>query len=139
MNSKTLRGLDAVAYVNGNVYSVVTELTWQVSTNSKAIYGLDQLTPFEIFSQRSAISGSMRVFRTRQDGGAEGWGMTPTEHNLSNERYFYLQILDRGALYSPILEIPKCKLTSQSWRAVSRGIIEGTITFEGVEWFNEAG
>jgi len=136
MRSKTLRGLDLVVYINGKPWAFADSLEWSIDYGGDPIYGVDVLTPFEIPTTRALVSGSLHFFRQHNTAGPEGAGMIPTQDDLPRERYFYLQVTDRQN-GTPYLEIPRCKLRTQSGSARAKGIVEGVVTFVGQNWANE--
>lgn len=136
MRSKTLRGIDSIVFINGRPYSVCTELTWTVDYGLKANHGIDVVEPVEIQSTRVKVSGTVSCLKQHLDGGIEAMGVVPVLSDLSRERYFYLQIVDRQN-DSSYLEIPKAKCGSQQWRAVARGVVQGSFTFEGIGYVND--
>lgn len=136
MRSKTLRGIDSIVFINGRPYSVCTELSWSVDYGAKANYGIDLVEPSEIQSTRVKITGTVSCLKQHLDGGVEAMGVAPVLSDISRERYFYLQIVDRRN-DSSYLEIPKAKCTSQQWRVAARGVAQGSFSFEGIGYVND--
>ncbi len=132
----TIRGLDCILYINGRISSYVTGISWAASTGAKEVYGIDQMTPFEILMTQASIGGTLECLRTHDSAGAEGLGIVPVEAELSLARYFFLQLVDRQT-DTVILQIPKAACASQQWAGKARGVLQGTIAFKGLAWENE--
>ena len=134
--AETLRGCSLLVFLNNKPWAVCDNLTWSVNYSAEPIFGIDQLEPFEIPTGRISITGSFNYFRQKNSAGAEGAGWVPPQDDVSRERYPYLVISDRES-QTVYLEIPKCKITSQSGSAQARGVVTGTISFSGIGYVNE--
>ena len=136
---KIIRGMDSIVYVNGRVWAVVTGYEWTADYGEHEIVGIDVPRPQEIAPGQATVAGTLEVLRHRNTGAAEGQGLVPMETGageLTRGRYFFLQIVDRMS-DTVILQIPKAKLTSQSWSTKARGVTQGTINFKGIGFANE--
>ncbi len=136
MRSKTLRGLDLIVYINGRPWAVCDSVDYDVDYGTEDVYGIDNMQPQEIASHRVRLDGSLHFFRQHNSAGVEGIGIAPVESELTRERYFYLQIVDRQT-DTTYFEVPKAKIRRQRGGAKARGIAEGTLTFGGCGWANE--
>jgi hypothetical protein len=132
---KTVRSLDCNVYVNGTLFGVASA-RWSISTNRKAIWVIDSQLPVELAATRSLVSGNIDVFKQHNDAGLEGVGITPIQDQLSNERYFFLQIVD-ALSGTMLLQIPKCAVGNQSWSVEARGVLHGTFDFQGISYTSE--
>ena len=131
--SETIRALDCVVYINGQVFGVASDASWQISTGRKAIFTIDSNVPAEQHATRSTVGGSLQIFRKHGDAGVEGVGVTPVQNQLSSERYFFLQILD-ATTDNILLEIPKAAIGNQSWQVAARGWLKGSFDFVGLTY-----
>lgn len=136
MRSKTLRGLDCIVYINGVPWAVTDTITYDINYGVEETFGIDVMEAQELASQRVSIRGSSHYFRQHNTAGVEGAGIVPVLSEISRERYFYLQIVDRQT-DTTYFEIPKCKLMTQSGSVRARGIAEGNLSFGGIGWANE--
>lgn len=133
---KILRAADLQVYINGKLFAVCTGLRWQTNSGHKPIYGIDQITPFEIAPGPSSIRGSIECIRLKGDGGLEGRGVAAPEKYMLLEKYFSLAVLDRSTDIV-ILAIEDVLVGEQNWNINSRGQLAGAFTFEGLGWENE--
>ncbi len=136
MRSKTLRGLDCILYINGRPWSVVDSVSWDVDYGVEETYGIDCIQPQEVATGRVRLNGDLHFFRQHNTAGVEGIGIIPVESDLTRERYFYLQIVDRQT-DTTYFEVPRCKLRRQQGSARAKGIVEGSLSFTGLGWANE--
>jgi hypothetical protein len=135
--NKTLASAQIVLFVNGSAYAPVTDFNWSSDTPTRQIFGIDQMTPFELAPQTAHVSGSISVLRLGSIGGAEGAGFTTPFPDLSRSRYF--SILLRNILTDEVLfEARQCSLQSQNWSVPNRGIVSGQLNFIGLAWSNES-
>src|SRR3979490_544715 len=116
---KVQRAADCLVYVNGKIFAYATSVQWSMGYGRRAIYGIDQHTPQELASGQSKVSISVSCVRARLSAGIEGAGIAALEENLLNERYFFLQVVDR-ITDTVILQVPNCSIDSQSWSAEER-------------------
>ena len=136
-STRSMRGADVKVYINGQVYSPVTGIRWSSSTGRHAIYGIDQATPFELATADASVKGTVDVIRIRNSGGLEKAGIAAPEQKLLLEKYFSITVVDR-ITDTVILQIDEAAISDQNWQAVSKGIISGSFSFEGIGWTNEA-
>jgi len=135
-NSLTLAGAHVVVYVNSRVYAQVSGFTWSSTTPRKVIYELDSVIPAELAQTITSISGSLKLFRLIGDGGVQGPGMVAPFEDLSKERYFSLQLIERRS-DTCIFSAGSCSVESESWSAEAKGLITGTMNFKALTWTNE--
>jgi len=134
--SKTLRGIDSIVFLNGRIYAACTELSWGVDYGMKENFGIDAQEAFEIQSTRVKVTATLTCIKLHLDGGPEAYGIVPTMHELSRERYSYIQVVDR-LNDRAFLEIPKAKCSGQQWRVVARGVCQGSFTIAGIGYVSD--
>lgn len=134
---KLLTGAGVVCYVNGEEYGVVSGASWQVTYNRKAIYAIDSPTAHELAPAIVTITGTLRVFRVMLDGGAEGFGYVTFPKDIFAEEYVTINLIDSKS-DSVLFNSNKCSVMSQSWDVPAKGLVTGTITFQAIDWSNEA-
>lgn len=125
-----------MVYVNGRVYGRVKEFQWSSATPKKPQYGLDSLEPYELIPTSTRVTGRLTLYRTVGDGGAEGAAMATRYEDVPREKYFSLQLMERGS-QTIVFEARYCSVTNQSWSVPERGLVTGTLEFEAIEWNNE--
>jgi hypothetical protein len=122
-------GSRVVLFVNGSQVGRVTSFQFSSSTMYKPIYTLDCSIPPEFVPGQIKTIGSVSVYRTAGDGGAEGLGMTTDYPSINRQKYFTLALVlrDTGV---PIFEANHCVLQNQSWSAGTKGFVTGVLNFE---------
>lgn len=135
-STRLVQSASVLCMVNGRPYGVVTAFQWNSTTPKKEFYGLDSVDPFEIGATITKITGTISVYRTNGDGGAEGWGLATTYDDLSREKYFSLMLVDR-ATDRVLFQADYCSVTSQAWNVPPKGVITGQIQFTALTWNNE--
>jgi hypothetical protein len=136
VKSVVVTGAKLVLYVNGEVLGRVSEMSWSVETSHRRAYGLDSLTPAELIPQSTRVHGVIRLIKTARDGGAEGAGLTAPIPDLSRVKYCALMLVDRDT-DTVVFRVDRAFVESQGWSAPSRGVVTGTVAFEGMDWGNE--
>ena len=134
--ARTITGAGVVCRINGTILGRVRGLDFGAAAPRKPVYGIDSLTPQELLTTTVKISGRIRLYRTVADGGAEGAGVVAGLPDLTRERYFSIQLIERGS-DTVIFEAWHCSCTNQTWSVPDRGIIEGTVDFEALDFRNE--
>lgn len=137
MPSLIVAGAHILCYINGRLYAQVSEFKWSSSTPRKAIHGIDSPDPFELAPTITIIKGEAKVFRLSGDGGFQGLGISASFSDLPKEKYFSVQIVDRRS-DTVIFECPTCAQESESWAAIAKSLMTGTLSFTGISWGNEA-
>lgn len=136
MRARTVTGAHLVCYVNGQPYSKVSSFAWESRTSSKPIYGIDSPDPYELGPTQTHLSGTLNVYRTLMDKGAQGAGIVPSFEEFVNGKYFALTIIDRST-DTLIFQSDSCMLQSESWSAASRSVMSGSLSFEAITWTNQ--
>jgi hypothetical protein len=126
-----------ILYINGQPYAQATSFRWDSATPARALYGLDCGEPYELAHTVTKITGQIGLLRVVGDGGLEGAGVVQHFADVPKGRYFTLALIDR-VTDTQLFRADRCKATSQSWNVPSKGRIEGTLTFEALDWSNEA-
>ena len=124
------------AYINGVQIGRVTSFRWSSDTPRKAIMGLDSPTPVELAPTIARCTGSLGLLRTVLDGGIEALGMTAHSSQFVRERYFTLTLVEITS-DTLLFRADFCSVTNQSWEVAARGIMTGSVNFEGIYWNNE--
>lgn len=128
----------AVVYINGKLYSKVTGFRWNSSTPLRAIHGIDNPVAYELAPTVARMTGTMALIRTSGDGGLEGPGITAQFADIPRQKYFTLLLLDR-ATDTVLFRADQCMVSGQSWDLPVKGLMTGTLDFEGIVWSNEVG
>jgi hypothetical protein len=134
--ARVITGAAVVCYINGQQFGRVFGFSFKSLTPRKAIYGLDSVDPHELAPTQSRVTGTLRLYRTVADGGAEGAGMAANFEDLPREKYFTVQLVDRGT-DKVLFQAQFCSAVSQSWDIPIKGIVTGTLEFEAITWSNE--
>lgn len=134
--SRVVVAAHIICYINGQRFGRLSHFSFRSVTQRRALYGLDSVDPNELAVTQTKISGNMKVFRTIGDGGAEGAGMASAYEDLPREKYFTIQLVERGS-DQIIFQAEMCACISQSWDIPAKGVVSGTIDFEAISWSNE--
>jgi hypothetical protein len=131
-----LTGAHVVAYINGKPYGRVAGINVQSLTPSEEIRGLDSPLAIELADTIVSCQGSITVFRTLADGGAEGGGLSAPVTLLSREKYFTITLVDR-VTDTVVFEARQARVQAQGWPIQTRALVAGTIQFRAISWENE--
>lgn len=134
--ARTVVGAHLICFINGQPFGRITHFTFQSATPRRPIYGLDSMDPYELAVTQAKIRGTMRIYRTVGDGGAEGAGITANFDDLPREKYFTVQLIERGS-DKIFFQAELCSVVTQSWDVPAKGVVSGTIEFEAITWNNE--
>lgn len=134
--AKVVVGAHVTCYINGQPYGRASQFSFRSMTPRKAIYGLDSMDPYELAPTTTKVTGTLRIYRTVGDGGAEGGGLTVPYEDLPREKYFTVQLIDRGS-DKVLFQAELCSVVSQSWDVPMKGVVSGTLEFEAISWSNE--
>ena len=135
--AKTLTGASLKLYINGRPFGIATSIEFSVDSGRRQIFGLDQVTPFELAPGASRITGRIECNRLRQDGGLEGRGLATPDKWIMFEKYISIMLVDR-LTDSIVLKVDQAAVSDQSWSIVSKDVMKGTFSFMGMGWSNEA-
>lgn len=129
-------GGHAVVEINGVVWGRFVEAVVDVDEGTDEILGVDSSEPFEIAPSTTRVRGSLKMWRTVLDGGAEGAGLAAPPSELPRGRYFAIRILDRIGGY-PLFECDRAKVGAQRWTISAKRLVSGAVEFSGIGWRNE--
>jgi hypothetical protein len=136
MTQRVTVGASVLVYVNNQPYGKAKSFRMESLTPRDPVNGIDSLDPLELAPTKTAVRGTLEVFRTRGDGGAEGSGMTTSFEKLPREKYFSVTLVDRLTT-KVIFRADYCSVVSQSWDFNSKEMVRGVIQFEALDWTNE--
>lgn len=137
MSSSLLQSAHLVVFVNGFVFGEVAAFSFDSPTPHAERRGLDSVEAYELSPTTTKAQGSMSIYRVRGGGGLEGRGIVAPSSHLPRERYFSLLVVDRST-GKRFFQADYCKVTNQAWTADARGRVMGSMTFEALQWVNEA-
>lgn len=135
--SRLLTSAQVLVYINGKPFAWATSFRWESATPRKAIYGLDSGEPYELAPTTTKVHGSVGLLRLSASGGLEGAGVVAQYHDIPREKYFTLTLVDRTT-DTIIFTAGHCAVQSQSWDIPAKGRVTGSMTFEALDWNNEA-
>lgn len=135
-HARVITGAMVLCYINGTRFGRVSGFSFKSLTPRKPLYGLDSIEPHELAPTISRCSGTLRLYRTTGDGAAQGAGMAASFDDLPREKYFTIQLIDRGT-DKVLFQAQHCSVVSQSWDHLAKGIITGSVEFEAISWANE--
>jgi hypothetical protein len=136
MPSLIIAGPHIVCYINGRVYGQVSHAEWNSDTPKKPIHGIDSVHPFELAPTTSAVKGSLALYRITGSGGLQGAGVIAPFPDLSREKYFTLQLIDRRS-GGVVFDCRQCSPESERWVISTKALMTGTLNFSGISWNNE--
>lgn len=136
MPSLIIAGPHIVVHVNGHVYAQVTSAEWSSETPKKPIYGIDSVHPFELAVTTSHIKGSLALYRLTGSGGLQGAGIIAPFPDLSKEKYFTLQLIDRRS-GGVVFDCRLCSADNERWVIANKALMTGSLSFSGISWNNE--
>src|SRR5271155_2988535 len=113
-------------FINGQQFGRVSGFQFSSSTGWKPIYALDLSSPYELIPTQTKTIGSINVYRTAGDGGAEGAGMSTNYPSLNRLKYFTISLVVRDTS-AVIFEANHCVLQNQSWNAPTKGFVTGAL------------
>lgn len=138
MTSKTLHTSRLAVYFNGNRYGVINNFSYNSETAHTEIFEIDSLDAVEISPTANRVEGTFDIYRTTTDGGVEGFGISQNFSDITRGRYFTIQIIDR-ANDVVVFAAMQCRVITQRWSMKSKDLVMGSISFKGIEWYNEVG
>lgn len=135
--SRVLRGADLKLYINNRPFGKVVEIQWSIDEGIYPITTIDTTLPVEFADGPIRVSGSVQVLRLAGDGGLEGSGITVLPHRHELEKYITIHVIDRRT-DAVVFQTDRVRVKSQSWRAATKSIMQGSFTFEGIGYLNES-
>lgn len=125
-------------YINNRFIGEVTDFKYSVTTQKKAIYGIDATEPFELAPGITVVRGSISLLRPAGLGSLEGYGFKSSLPDAAKEKYASIMLFDRAAGL-PVFQSDRAAIITQNWQVAARGIMTGTFEFEAFNYINEAG
>ena len=122
--------------LNGKKYAPVSAFSWAPSVATRTIHGIDSLLPFELVPGATRCTGRITIWRTIGGAGAEGAGMAALQSEIHRQKYFTLQLIERGS-DTVLFEGRYSTWTAQSWTAAEKGRVVGVLDFESLDFSNE--
>jgi hypothetical protein len=147
--TKVLTGPELLLVINGKTIGFATNLTYSISQGQKAIMTVDSPFPAEIAQGAgvSMVQGSLSVYRISDEDkktSLEGIGLIGSrspdddrmaanlnETQLGAARYSTVEILHRKSK-KRLLRIHYTMFGTQQWSVNSKGVMEGSVTFQGI-------
>ena len=126
-----------VAYINSVALARCCGLSYDIASPRKPLHGIDVLQPVELVPTGLSFSGTLQIYKLKDDGGAEVIGLVPTWDKVTKGKYFSLMVLDRST-DGVIINIDKCEVLNQSWSIIPKSFVLGTITFSGFQYSSNA-
>lgn len=137
MNAHLVLGSRVFVYINAQKWAKCTSLEFDSVTPHTAAIGLDYPDPYELMPTTNQIRGQLGCLRSVGDGGLESIGLTAPFLYLPRQKYFNLTIIDRQ-FDTIIFQANSCSVLDQKWQVAAKGIMAGSVIFEGLNWVNES-
>jgi hypothetical protein len=123
-------------YINGKVFGLVYDFSFNSATPRKKIKSIDVLQALELAPTTSDVSFSMGIYRLRGGGGIEGANIAAPLPDLASENYFSVVLLDLVTKFV-IFQALNCSVESQDWSVPLKNYITGRISCSALSWSNE--
>lgn len=133
---RILTGGHTILYINGKVFGRCFGFTFDASTASREIGGIDSTDLYELAPSQSRISMNMDWYRTIGDGGAEGAAIAATPYELPRGKYFSVMLVDRSS-DTVVFQADNCRVEGQNWRIMPKQFVVGSIRCKALSWNNE--
>lgn len=125
-----------LVYINGKLFGRCTSFSWSSVTQRKELETIDVEIPAELMSTRVRTAWSMGVLRTIGDGGLQGAGVASQQSDLSREKYFTIQLIERTSGLT-IFRSDNNNTDSEQWSVNAKGMLIGTASGKSITWVNE--
>jgi hypothetical protein len=126
-----------LVYVNGKLFGRCTSFSWTSSTPRKKIRTIDIPNPVELAATTVDVTWNLGALRTVGDGGLQGVGIAPQQTDLSLEKYFTLQLIERTSGLT-IFRSDLCNTDAETWSVTAKGLLAGAANGSGIIWSNES-
>jgi hypothetical protein len=123
-------------YINNRVFGIATGFEFSEEVGRRAIYGLDQITPYELAPGTNTITGRIDCIKARNDGGLEGRGVATSHNNRLLEKYISIMLVDR-ITDKVVFRCDEAAVNNQTWRTEAKMIMRGSFTFTGISRTSE--
>ncbi len=127
-----------LVYVNGKLFGRCASFNWTSATPRKKLHCIDIPHPVELAATTVETSWNMGVLRTVGDGGLQGAGVVAQQTELSREKYFTLQLVERTSGLT-IFRSDYNQTDSESWTVTAKGLLAGQASGTSILWVNETG
>jgi hypothetical protein len=131
-------GAGLLVIVNGTLLGTTTSFSWESVTEKKAIYALDASEPYEMAPTTTRVTGAISFVRPSLVGGLEAQGITVSFADQPRQKYVNIIVLDKKTGL-PVFETDSAVILRQRWSGSARGVMEGSLSFEAVDWRDEYG
>lgn len=131
MANRVQSAAGTVCLINGQVFGIVTGLSYQLGSPRTEYRGLDSLVPFELGISSVSVSGTIQVLMLRENEGLEGRGITAGLRFVEQEPYFTMELQDRASGFS-IMKIDDASMEVQGWQFAAKSLVSGSFTFKGI-------
>ncbi len=136
MNSRLLVGAGLRCYINGQPFGRTQSGDFGIEYPRRAVDVLDSFFPAEMIQGATRTTGSLHIYRTHGDGGAQSAGIVAPLADLALEKYFSILILDRST-DTVVFRADQCSMVSERWGLPTRGYVMGVINFMAIGFSNE--
>ena len=135
--SFAIPGSTLKVYVNSQLLGWVTGIpTWTITTEWARIREIDSSITRQLVPRSYTVSGTLQVVRGRYTGGAEGAGLIPSAENMLRQKYLTIEVQDITT-QDIVYRAKHCQVMNQTWRIDGRGVVTGTLNFEGLTFESE--
>ena len=138
MQQNLQNGSGIKVLINGNLCAFATGINFTRSTNTKAVYEIDNPFAREIMTTTYSVSGSLTGLRVRGSGGLDGAGImnASTASSFFTQKYCVIEIVDilsKVTLYT----INQVVFDQDSWNIQNRQMLTFSANFKGIFMRNE--
>jgi hypothetical protein len=136
MKAQSLAGASLKLYINNRPVGIATGFDWTIDYGRTPIFGLDQVTAYELAPGQINVKGRIDCTRIKRDGGLEGRNIVASADNILNEKYINIILIDRDS-GSIVFRAELAAIGIQNWRVDPKGILRGSFSFVGFQVTNE--
>lgn len=126
-----------LVYLNGKLFGRCTSFSWTSATPHREVRVIDTQHPIELASTTVSLKWNMGVLRTVGDGGLQGAGVVAQQTDLSREKYFTIQLVERRSGLT-LFRSDLCNTDTEAWSVTAKGSLAGNASGSGILWVNEA-
>jgi hypothetical protein len=135
---RIVTGARVLCYINSILIGRVTSFSWNSLTPNKEARGVDVPYALELMPTTVGVSFTIALLRTIADGGAQGAGVTVPQNVISKQKYFTIVLTERET-DTTLFRADYCMADSETWAAVAKTVMAGSVTARGVTWTNDFG
>lgn len=135
--SPLISSAKGLVYINGKKFAWATDFSWQSTTTNHIIRGIDEIMPVEIAPTICGVKGSVSVLRPIKSGGLEGIEATAVQYKLPQQKYITIELKER-VYGTTLFRCDQAMVSEQNWSLMSKSVLRGSFTFDGMFWVNEA-